>query len=334
MDKQNFISLYESEKSMYQAWADYVLSEIKDKLLEKLGSKAKYDELVKIPPSSRVKDVNSLVAKAFIRKKGKYADPYNEITDKAGIRFVVLLTNQLELLSDIIEESDSWSFSKDKEFDEWRKKDVNKFDYQSVHYIVRAKEDFLRDDIPIKKETPCEVQFRTLLQHAYAELAHDTIYKGEGVKAPEIVRIFARSMALMETTDDLLCKAKEALDSATTSLTEWQTAVTNATKEKFNDIKEDVKSTDFLIGKLEPLLKETDTLAFLNFINDKNNEYIYQKIQRNAEEIPEFQYSFILLIYFLSSKFQNRLHEFWPLESDILQRIYSDLGLKPRWAAT
>ena len=31
----------------------------------------------------------------------------------------------------------------------------------------------------IEKDTPCEIQIRTLEQHAYAELSHDYVYKKE-----------------------------------------------------------------------------------------------------------------------------------------------------------
>lgn len=70
MTQEEFAARYEQEKPMYEAWADFVLSEIKSGLLNLLGnSKPKYDEYVKMTPSSRVKTTESLLTKAFIQKK-------------------------------------------------------------------------------------------------------------------------------------------------------------------------------------------------------------------------------------------------------------------------
>ncbi|MCC2018497.1 hypothetical protein QM121_09360 [Enterobacter hormaechei] len=61
------------------------------------------------------------------------------------------------------------------------------------------------------KQICCEVQVRTLLQHAYAELVHDSVYKPVGIVPKSAERHIARSMALMETTDDLFCSTMKLL---------------------------------------------------------------------------------------------------------------------------
>nr|WP_249804714.1 MULTISPECIES: hypothetical protein [unclassified Bradyrhizobium] len=62
------------------------------------------------------------------------------------------------------------------------------FRYQSVHYIVRSRGDQKLDGQNITAGTPCEVQIRTLLQHAHSELTHDTIYKPSVKGTPAIAR--------------------------------------------------------------------------------------------------------------------------------------------------
>ncbi|MCX4031453.1 MULTISPECIES: GTP pyrophosphokinase [Aeromonas] len=336
MERPDFIKLYEAELPMYEAWADFVLTYIDSKILSHAGTKNAYLEWVKIPPSQRVKQVDSLVTKAFIRKRNKYKDPYKEITDKAGIRFVVLLTSQLELLCNIVEGATSWAYSKDKEFDDWKGDDPRLFDYQSVHYIVYANRDIEHNSVIIKEGTPCEVQLRTLLQHAYAELAHDTIYKGNISASPEVRRTFAKSMALMETTDDLLCSAKELLEKATADINAWKDVISREAIKRLGDIQliDDSKSADYLLNSVSELLKKTSMDEFLAFLEDPRYSYVSDKIKARQLGPVEFRHPFVLLVYFLAKKFRTSLPRKWQLDIEPLEGIYSDLGLQPPWATT
>lgn len=336
MERPDFIKLYEAELPMYEAWADFVLTYIDSKILSHAGTKNAYLEWVKIPPSQRVKQVDSLVTKAFIRKRNKYKDPYKEITDKAGIRFVVLLTSQLELLCNIVEGATSWAYSKDKEFDDWKGDDPRLFDYQSVHYIVYANRDIEHNSVIIKEGTPCEVQLRTLLQHAYAELAHDTIYKGNISVSPEVRRSFAKSMALMETTDDLLCSAKELLEKATADINAWKDVISREAIKRLGDIQliDDSKSADYLLNSVSELLKKTSMDEFLAFLEDPRYSYVSDKIKARQLGPVEFRHPFVLLVYFLAKKFRTSLPRKWQLDIEPLEGIYSDLGLQPPWATT
>src|SRR4029453_5810322 len=74
--------------------------------------------------------------------------------------------------------------------------------FLTVHYIFRAQINFTFDCTLIPKGTPCEVQIRTLLQHAHSELTHDTIYKPSVEKTPEMERAVSKAMALIEATSD------------------------------------------------------------------------------------------------------------------------------------
>lgn len=336
MDREDFINLYETELPMYKAWANFVLTEIDTNILSHAGTKSAYLEWVKIPPSQRVKQMDSLVTKAFIRKRNKYKDPYKEITDKAGVRFVVLLTSQLELLCNLVEGSKSWNYSKDKEFDEWKGDDPRLFDYQSVHYIVYAARDIEYTGVKIKEGTPCEVQLRTLLQHAYAELAHDTIYKGNIVASPEVHRAFAKSMALMETTDDLLCNAKVLLENATADINAWKDVINSEARRRLGDIEliDDSKSADYLLNSLSELLQKTSTDEFLIFLEDPKYAYVSEKIKERQSGSVEFRHSFVLLMYFLAKRFRSSLHRQWPLDVEPLEGVYSDLGLQTTWVTT
>ncbi|MGG5574278.1 GTP pyrophosphokinase [Vibrio diazotrophicus] len=337
MTQEEFAARYKQEKPMYEAWADFVLSEIKSGLLNLLGnSKPKYDEYVKMTPSSRVKTTESLLTKAFIRKKDKYQDPYSQITDKAGIRFVVLLTQQLDQLCSIIENHKSWTYSKDKEFDEWRTSDPRMFDYQSVHYIVRAQMTFVHKGVTIDEDTPCEVQFRTLLQHAYAELAHDTIYKGDVDASPTVKRCFAKSMALMETTDELLCGAKAELEKCAGIITQWrEVALSQASKLlPASHWIDDTKNIEFYLSEFQPLLSTLSIDDLLEFLGDHEYSFLASRIEshQNNKAFVEFKLPVILVCYFLAKKKKSVIKKYWPTDFHVLQIIFNDLGLAPNWA--
>ena len=61
----------------------------------------------------------SLVQKAFHRHKG-YKDPYDEIEDKVGLRFVVLLSEDIRVIEEDILACPHWDATKARDFEEER----------------------------------------------------------------------------------------------------------------------------------------------------------------------------------------------------------------------
>lgn len=57
------------------------------------------------------------------------------------------------------------------------------FGYESVHVLVKIPEDCVPENLPEDKKLPdelvCEIQIRTILQDAWAEVEHELIYKTE-----------------------------------------------------------------------------------------------------------------------------------------------------------
>ncbi|KYK85932.1 hypothetical protein SC29R_10595, partial [Aggregatibacter actinomycetemcomitans serotype f str. SC29R] len=128
MTREEFIAKYEQDKPMLDAWAKFIIAEIRKHLPEGFEQHS-----VKIPVSHRIKDNQSILEKIFIRKMDKYKNPYEDVQDKVGLRWVVLLTEQLKTFCKIIENSEYWSFSKDRTLNDWEEK-PEVFSYQSIHY--------------------------------------------------------------------------------------------------------------------------------------------------------------------------------------------------------
>ena len=308
-----FLELYKKEKPMYEAWGDYVTNYIDQKL--HIGEPA-YERIVKIPVKPRVKEEGSLVQKAFVRKK--YVDPYNEITDKVGIRYVVLIIEQIKEIEKIIQECQAWKYSKDQDFECKKLENPNVFDYQSVHYVVRAAADIEYKSVIIKKNTPCEIQIRTLEQHAYAELSHDYFYKNEKEIPPQLKRSLARSMALNETTDELFSKVYSMID------------VENMDYSKLNEQLKNISgfySYDESLNKaiyeqLKGMIKEyVDVNQLDTFIKP-----FLKSIEENQDLII-YRQPIIIILYFLASNHPRELEEKWNSTLDILQPIFDDLGI-------
>ncbi len=99
MNESEFKSRFESEKNIYLTWGEYIRDYIYSKLKKQEYEPAKILKLYPVQP--RVKEINSILDKAYHRGK-PYSDPYNEITDKVGIRFVVLIEEEIKIFTDIL----------------------------------------------------------------------------------------------------------------------------------------------------------------------------------------------------------------------------------------
>lgn len=325
MTKEEFIAKYESEKPIYDAWGNFVTEAINEEVLKLPRS---YKEIVKITPEPRVKETTSFVEKAFVTKKGKYKNPYDEITDKVGVRFVVLLSTDLEDLKNIIENSEHWESSKDRDFEKEKELEPRVFDYQSYHYIVRTRGTVKYKDIDIPEGIPCEVQIRTLLQHAYAEMTHDTVYKPKVRTKPTVHRIIAKSMALMETTDDLLVQARKAINEASAKYEEWAEILEGIYKNKLGDDSEDASYTKVMfifLDMLSSLVIKHSPDELEKFLEEQGT--IFNNIRTHKANFELFKNPVVLLVYFLVPKYTSSLKNLWEYDLETLHQVYSDLGI-------
>ena len=327
MTREEFIAKYEQDKPMLEVWAKFIIAEIRKHLPEGFEQRS-----IKIPVSYRLKDNQSILEKVFIRKRDKYKNPYEEVKDKVGLRWVVLLTEQLETFCKIIESSKYWSFSKDRTLNDWEE-NPEVFSYQSIHYVLIAKQKLIYENTEIKIGTPCEVQLRTLLQHTYSEFDHDTIYKGNLNKSPEVLRYLAKSMALLETTDEMLCNAKEKFerinyqDPSYPLIKKSNEIFKSYFKFTENKIRDSEKTTFFILNKIRGVIENNKDCSeddFNEFINSK--EFILEKIKDKQLYFIEFNQPIILLIYFLVSKYRRK-KDLHPFSDNIMEKIYTDLGI-------
>jgi ppGpp synthetase/RelA/SpoT-type nucleotidyltranferase len=152
----------------------------------------------------RAKDMKSFLKKAAKPSKEdpsqpKYPNPLDEITDLAGLRVITYFPDAIEAVErvlreelEIIERTD-----KSKKFDA-----SGQLGYQSVHFLVRLKapRTLLPEYSPFASLI-AEIQVRTILQHAWAEMEHDIQYKSAEEIPTLIRRRFAALAGLIEIAD-------------------------------------------------------------------------------------------------------------------------------------
>jgi len=128
----------------------------------------------------------------------KYKNPVDEITDLSAARIITYFLDTVEEIDravseqfEIIEKGDRSELLREDEFG-----------YQSVHYLLRLKAN--RTELPEHKRfrgLSFELQVRTILQHAWAEIEHDIQYKSTEVIPREIRRRFKALAGVLELAD-------------------------------------------------------------------------------------------------------------------------------------
>ena len=147
---------------------------------------------------SRIKEENSLVGK-LEQKGAKYAS-LADITDIFGMRIITFYTDDVDKVASAVDRlfDVDWENSVDKR----KLLEVDSFGYLSLHYICSDPE------FPYR----FEVQMRTILQHAWANMNHDTGYK-TGVEVPvEYLRNMNRLAGMLELVDEQFSRIRTEIN--------------------------------------------------------------------------------------------------------------------------
>ena len=197
---QELLAQYHQLRPIYEQMAAMIPEKLK-KFFAEAG-------IIVAAVEHRVKTEDSLVGKLNL-KGHKYKSIY-DITDLVGIRVISFYTNDVDKVASALERlfEIDWENSIDKR----KAHEIDSFGYLSVHYICRIPESsYTNPEHPEMNQIRFEVQMRTVLQHAWANMNHDTGYKS-GVEIPQVYkRNLSRLAGMLELVDDEFSRIRQEL---------------------------------------------------------------------------------------------------------------------------
>lgn len=165
-------------------------------LVDTISVLLKKSELDILSVSYRVKEINSFLGKM---ERKSYKDPLTEIEDICGIRIICYYKKDISFIKQILEREFVIFESTDKE----SILNVDQFGYRSHHLIITIKKEW--EEVPIFRGLSgkrAEIQIRTLLMHAWAEIEHTLAYKNEAQTPSQFRRKIHRISAKLEEADE------------------------------------------------------------------------------------------------------------------------------------
>ena len=180
---------YRDNLPLFKKYENSVKSELED-TFSQIG-------LVVASVESRIKTEGSLAGK--LELKGNKYSSLADITDILGLRVITFYIDDVDKVASCIERifEVDWENSVDKR----KIHEIDSFGYLSLHYICSKK------GFPFK----FEIQMRTVLQHAWANMNHDTGYKS-GVEIPRsYMRSMSRLAGMLELIDDEFSRIRTEL---------------------------------------------------------------------------------------------------------------------------
>lgn len=305
-----------------EQWGKYVDSVLNEYVSNCFVSK----EHLQMKACHRVKNVDSYCEKVLIRNK--YENPILETTDKVGTRVVLLDRIDVEKVSDFIRECDKWVFEKQtRDTQSLIMKEPDMFTYQSDHFIVSPKEDY--ETSVNRSLLTCEIQVRTILQHAYAEISHDTIYKKSAVSNNKAKRMLASSMAFIEAADEKFLQIYNELNRKNDFYESLLDNLSDLYKSIVTDYIEDSKNNTLAIRLLniyswndqQQIADEIQSFVF----NPEN--YLQYIIPDYLKKCFLFHYPAVLIALYGIRMIQQTTYSNWPFTSETLDAIMESMNI-------
>ena len=162
---------------------------------------------------ARAKTLSSFAEKC-VRKWEKYKHPAHELTDLCGARVIVHTLEQVKAVRAFVDANFTIVQCDDKAL----ALGEDKFGYRDTHYLVKLRADRAEALKITKSEMDeiggrvAELQVRTLVQHAWADIMHDRLYKAPLKLSNETKRTGALLAAIMEDGDRAFDRLAVGLD--------------------------------------------------------------------------------------------------------------------------
>lgn len=188
----------------------------KDSIYNAIAARLKDDGLNYHVVQHRVKDHESLrlkLSRTLQDGSPKYKNGLDDIDDVIGIRVITYLEGDVERAMEALA---GWFTVLERVDKRAEQRQKGTFGYSGQHIVFLIDENNPPPGCSEHQGQRFEVQFRTILQHAWAEFEHDVRYKGSNHDRPEVNRALTLASGLIELADrefsniDAAVKAQKA----------------------------------------------------------------------------------------------------------------------------
>ncbi|MCK1386411.1 RelA/SpoT domain-containing protein [Bradyrhizobium sp. 21] len=201
----------------HKIWLDEVLPNherlmpIVQSLLESMVQKEKIEYL---SVTGRVKNRDEALRKITSKQ---YREPHLQLTDLSGIRVVTFLEAQVIAISDVVRQL--FEVDKGNSLDRTKTLGLDRLGYRSTHFVCTlGKRRAPLPEYAALGELKFEIQVRTVLQHAWAELAHDSSFKFTVALPSKIERKLNLYSGMLEIVDAGFDEISKEIDNYRASL--------------------------------------------------------------------------------------------------------------------
>ena len=202
MDQSELLDEFDCHVSAYATFAE----KLRTLVTELLGGRGLNVHSV----TARVKHRDSFATK-IAREEGRY-ETIADVTDLAGVRIITYLANDVDRIAEVLR--DEFNIDMANSGDKRDLLDPDRFGYLSLHYVITLPP----ARVALAEYKPyaglkAEIQIRSILQHAWAEIEHDLGYKTALGVPRDVRRQFSRLAGLLEIADKEFVSIQETLAS-------------------------------------------------------------------------------------------------------------------------
>jgi putative GTP pyrophosphokinase len=191
---------YHSRKTTFEG-----LAKTAESILQNLLKK---ERIPFVSVSSRVKTSESLIEK---QRRRRYKDPTTEITDVVGIRVIIYTEDDAARVCELVKST--FSIDPIHSIDKGKELEVDQIGYRSYHFTCDlGNRRVALPEFQAFTGMQFEVQVRTILQHAWAEVEHDRNYKFSGVLPAALQRRLFLISGVLEMGDRELNQLSRDID--------------------------------------------------------------------------------------------------------------------------
>ena len=164
----------------------------------------------------RVKSKDSAARKIAV---GGGLRTLESLTDLLGLRVITYFRDEVDKVANVVKSE--FAIDDGSSVDKSAVLDPDRFGYLSMHFIARLADDRVAlTEYRRFRGIPFEVQIRSILQHAWAEIEHDLGYKAEAAIPRNVRRRFSRLAGLLELADDEFLGIRQQINANQVTATE------------------------------------------------------------------------------------------------------------------